>query len=104
MKFCPNCKSMVFPKRGKLKCRCGWEEEINEKDIEAEYKFEGKDLRTNEVIITDNNKTLPTTEITCYKCGGTKGYWWQVQTRSADEAPTFFIRCAKCGNTWRRSN
>ncbi|MBR3198288.1 MAG: transcription factor S, partial [Methanobrevibacter sp.] len=45
-----------------------------------------------------------TTRITCYKCGGTKGYWWTVQTRSADEAPTNFIRCAKCGNTWRSSN
>ena len=50
MKFCPKCKSMVFPKNGKLKCRCGWEEKIKEEEIEAEYKFEGKDLRTNEVI------------------------------------------------------
>ena len=49
-------------------------------------------------------KTLAQMDITCYKCGGTKGYSWVVQTRSADEAPTFFIRCAKCGNTWRRSN
>ncbi len=58
-----------------------------------------------EVIVTDNkNVALPTTTITCYKCGGTKGYWWTVQTRSADEAPTNFIRCAKCGNTWRSSN
>ena len=59
----------------------------------------------NKVIVTDrNNVALPTTTITCYKCGGTKGYWWTVQTRSADEAPTNFIRCAKCGNTWRSSN
>lgn len=104
MKFCPECNSIVLPKNGKLKCKCGWEEEVAKEELEEEYKFEKEVEFQNEVIVTDNNKTLPTTEITCYKCGGTKGYWWTVQTRSADEAPTFFIRCAKCGNTWRRSN
>lgn len=105
MKFCPKCNSMVFPKKnGKLKCKCGWEEEISKEEIAEEYEFKDNANPKDTVIITDNNKTLPTLEITCYKCGGTKGYWWTVQTRSADEAPTFFIRCAKCGNTWRRSN
>ena len=85
MEFCPNCGKLLMPTKGRVKCR--------------EKKPEMK------VIVTDNNnKALPTTKITCYKCGGTKGYWWTVQTRSADEAPTNFIRCAKCGNTWRSSN
>ena len=26
---------------------------------------------------------------------------WQVQTRSADEAPTTFYKCSKCNHTWR---
>ncbi|MBE6509636.1 MAG: transcription factor S, partial [Methanobrevibacter sp.] len=73
-------------------------------DIEKQYHMEGETNPQAKVIVTDNNKALPTTRITCYKCGGTKGYWWTVQTRSADEAPTNFIRCAKCGNTWRSSN
>ena len=47
---------------------------------------------------------MPTKKITCYKCGGTEGVWWVLQTRSADEAPTYFIRCTNCGNTWRQSN
>ena len=70
MKFCPKCKSMVFPKNGKLKCRCGWEEKINEEEIEAEYKFEGKDWRTNEAnvnVITDN----PNAEVEIEKIGKT---------------------------------
>ncbi len=104
MKFCPKCSSIILPHNGKLKCKCGWEEKISEEEIEEEYKFQEEVEFQKEVIITDNNKALPTMEITCYKCGGKKGYWWTVQTRSADEAPTFFIRCAKCGNTWRRSN
>ena len=105
MKFCPECGKILIPRNNRLKCECGYEEEISEEDIEKEYQFEGKRKKEMNVIVTDNNNVaLPTTTITCYKCGGTKGYWWTVQTRSADEAPTNFIRCAKCGNTWRSSN
>ena len=90
---------------GMIKCRCGYEKSLEKDDIEEQYTMEGEKNPELKVIVTDNkNVALPTTKITCYKCGGTKGYWWTVQTRSADEAPTNFIRCAKCGNTWRSSN
>ena len=105
MEFCPNCGSMLMPDNGKIKCRCGYTKSLTENDLEEQYKFEGEKNKDLEVIVTDNNNVaLPTTRITCYKSGGTKGSWWTVQTRSADEAPTNFIRCAKCGNTWRSSN
>ncbi len=106
MRFCPDCGEILMPKNKKIKCeRCGYEEELSDEVLEEDYRFDGERKKEMEVIVTDNtNVTLPTKEITCYKCGGTKGYWWTVQTRSADEAPTYFIRCAKCGNTWRRSN
>ncbi len=105
MRFCPNCGKILIPEGNLIKCECGYEDKISDEDIEKEYQFEGERKKELEVIVTDsNNLALPTKEITCYKCGGTKGYWWTVQTRSADEAPTYFIRCAKCGNTWRRSN
>ncbi len=105
MRFCPECGRMLMPKNNILSCPCGYSEEISDDVAEREYKFKGERKKEMEVIVTDNdNVALPTKKITCYKCGGTKGYWWTVQTRSADEAPTYFIRCAKCGNTWRRSN
>lgn len=105
MKFCPKCGAMLMPKGKTLKCKCGYEESLSAEDKDKEYTFEGEKNKQQDVIVTDENSiAMPTMEITCYKCGGTKGYWWTVQTRSADEAPTFFIRCAKCGNTWRRSN
>jgi len=105
MEFCPNCGKMLMPKKGKIKCRCGYEKSLKKKEIEEQYTMEGETNPEMKVIVTDrDNVALPTTTITCYKCGGTKGYWWTVQTRSADEAPTNFIRCAKCGNTWRSSN
>lgn len=105
MRFCPKCGKILIPKNNRLICNCGYEDEISDEDIKEEYQFEGEKVKENMIIVKkDNNLALPTKEITCYKCGGTKGYWWTVQTRSADEAPTYFIRCAKCGNTWRRSN
>ena len=105
MEFCPDCGAMLLPKNNKIKCRCGYEKSLSKDYVKDKYEVKGETNPQAEVIVTDNkNVALPTTTITCYKCGGTKGYWWTVQTRSADEAPTNFIRCAKCGNTWRSSN
>ena len=104
MEFCPECGAILLPMNKKLKCKCGYEKSLSD-DVKVQYEGKGETNPIAEVIVTDNkNVALPTTTITCYKCGGTKGYWWTVQTRSADEAPTNFIRCAKCGNTWRSSN
>ena len=105
MEFCPNCGKMLMPKKGMIKCGCGYEKSLTDDDIEEQYHMEGETKPDAKVIVLDKDSVLlPSKEITCYKCGGTKGYWWTVQTRSADEAPTNFIRCAKCGNTWRSSN
>ena len=104
MECCPECGAILLPMNNKLKCKCGYERSLSD-EVKDQYEVKGETNPKAEVIVTDNkNVALPTTTITCYKCGGTKGYWWTVQTRSADEAPTNFIRCAKCGNTWRSSN
>jgi len=104
MEFCPECGAILLPMNKKLKCKCGYEKSLSD-EVKDQYEVKGETNPKAEVIVTDNkNVALPTTTITCYKCGGTKGYWWTVQTRSADEAPTNFIRCAKCGNTWHLTN
>ena len=62
----------------------------------------GKEKREIVVMMKDEGeKELPVTTITCPKCGNTKAYWWMQQTRSADEPPTLFYKCTKCGYTWR---
>lgn len=105
MEFCPECGSILLPKNNKTKCKCGYENKLTNDEVNKQYKFKGEINPQNKVIVTDKNSiVLPTCKITCYKCKGTKGYWWTLQTRSADEASTYFIRCAKCGNTWRQSN
>ena len=37
----------------------------------------------------------------CRICGGDKTTQSEMQTRSADEPMTIFIRCADCGNSWK---
>ena len=75
MRFCPDCGKILIPKNNKLECDCGYVEEISDEAIKEEYQFEGERKKEMGVIVTDNNNVaLPTKEITCYKCGGTKGY------------------------------
>ncbi|KAI1610245.1 DNA-directed RNA polymerase III subunit C11 [Exophiala viscosa] len=35
------------------------------------------------------------------KCDSKKAYFYQLQTRSADEPPTSFFKCVKCAKQWR---
>lgn len=70
MEFCPECGKMLMPKNGKIKCRCGHEKSLTNDDIEEQYTMEGDKNPEAKVIVTDNNNVaLPTTKITCYKCG-----------------------------------
>ncbi|MBW3012327.1 transcription factor S [Candidatus Woesearchaeota archaeon] len=104
MKFCPKCKSLMMPKKKKnqvvLECTsCGL---VDDKSSDIQMKETKKETAKIEIIDpkkTDEN--LPTTEADCDKCGNDKAFYWLVQTRAADESQTKFLRCTKCGHTWR---
>lgn len=38
----------------------------------------------------------------CNRCGKSRTKYWEMQTRSADEPMTIFIRCLNCGKQWRQ--
>ena len=57
-----------------------------------------------EVIDKSEIETLPKTPTQCPKCDHNTAYYWTVQTRAADEAETKFMKCEKCGHTWRDYN
>ena len=42
-----------------------------------------------------------TDEFYCYKCKNRKCTYYQLQTRSADEAMTTFVMCLVCGSSWK---
>lgn len=38
----------------------------------------------------------------CKRCHKDRTRYWEMQTRSADEPMTIFIRCLNCGKEWRQ--
>ena len=51
--------------------------------------------------LTEVDMSAATDEFKCYKCKNRKCTYYQMQTRSADEAMTTFVTCLVCGNRWK---
>mgnify|MGYP003886728271 CR=1 FL=1 len=102
MEFCPKCGGLMVVKGKKLVCtKCGHTKRLGKKvHTVISEKINVKD----EIIVLEEDieeKTYPKTKIICPKCGNDEAIWWMQQTRAADEPPTMFYRCTKCGYTWR---
>lgn len=50
----------------------------------------------------ENKAHAMTNMFTCGKCKKKECTFYEMQTRSADEACTIFVRCINCGNSWRQ--
>ncbi|MEM2944329.1 MAG: transcription factor S [Methanomassiliicoccales archaeon] len=96
--FCPECKSLMFPRNGVFKCsKCGKEQKMN-----GEKQTFTTRLREKEMVVIDSNApTLPKTNVECPKCGHNEAFWVLRQTRAADEPETRIFRCTECGYSWR---
>jgi transcription factor S len=102
MVFCPKCGGLLLPRKGKkgFKCACGHtQKEPDQPTIKEAIKQE-KDLS----VIDKEIDPSPEIDATCFKCGHKKARFWTVQTRASDEPETKFIKCEKCGHTWRDYN
>ena len=62
--------------------------------IEHAIKREAKMLEVDKSAATDMFK--------CTRCGKRQCTYYEMQTRSADEPMTQFIRCLNCGKQWRQ--
>jgi DNA-directed RNA polymerase subunit M/transcription elongation factor TFIIS len=51
--------------------------------------------------VLKNYVQLTTDQFKCGRCKQKKTTYYQVQTRSADEASTNFVTCINCGNEWK---
>ncbi|MFW9856097.1 MAG: transcription factor S [Candidatus Thorarchaeota archaeon] len=112
MSFC-DCGALLVPAKqddGTIIMRCpacgktiGTDSDNNSDAFEIKQKIRHNSEKEMMVVIDDANavETMPTAAVSCQKCGHTKAVYWQVQTRSGDEASTTFYRCKKCGFTWR---
>jgi len=98
MMFCPKCGSILMPNQGKLTCpRCNYKT-TEKQDTVMREKIESQKAVD---IIEKEIETLPLTDAECSKCGHKKAYFWEVQTRAADEPATKFFKCQKCKHIWR---
>ncbi len=62
--------------------------------VEKEMKREAKMLEVDKSMATDMFR--------CSKCGKRQCTYYEMQTRSADEPMTIFVRCLNCGKRWRQ--
>lgn len=99
MKFCPKCKSLMYPKEKKFVCnKCGHIEDKKGKSIVVTERNE------KEVTVIENKddlNVLPKTQQKCPKCDNDRAYWILRQMRGSDEPESRFFTCTKCGHKWR---
>lgn len=100
--FCPKCGSILVPKKENTKkiLVCSSCNYADRKSTEHIIKETLKNKETI-AVVEEKEDNLPTTTITCKKCGNTKAYYWMLQTRAGDEAETKFYKCTACKHTWR---
>ncbi len=103
MLFCPKCGAILKPKQEKgkrfLSCSCGYTNRKEKATISEKVQ------KTDEIaVIKEDDRKLPVAEIECPSCGHDKAGYWTAQTRAGDEAETKFLKCLKCGHTWRDAN
>ena len=111
MEFCPGCGSRLEPKKGEdcivLACvKCGFTKQSsagNRSQAKVVKVITPKTQPFMTVISEEETKvsTMPTIKMKCEKCENNEVFVWQVQTRGGDESSTQFMRCTKCGHTFR---
>jgi DNA-directed RNA polymerase subunit M len=110
MEFCPDCGCRLEPKKSQgtvvlacTKCNYVKQAEGNRSQAKVVRIIQPTSQPFMTVISEEDQKvkTMPTIHMKCEKCDNTTVYVWQVQTRGGDEASTQFMRCTKCGHTFR---
>jgi DNA-directed RNA polymerase subunit M/transcription elongation factor TFIIS len=60
------------------------------------------DKYKKEQMLYENKLEAMTDQFKCGRCKSRKCTYYELQTRSADEAMTIFITCLNCGNRWKQ--
>ncbi|MCL2135441.1 MAG: RPA12/RPB9/RPC11 RNA polymerase family protein [Candidatus Bathyarchaeota archaeon] len=110
MEFCPNCGCRLEPQKIDtqvvLACsKCDYTKQAvgNRSQAKVVKVIQPAEQPFMTVITAEDSKinTMSTIKMKCEKCNNSECYVWQVQTRGGDEASTQFMRCTKCGHTFR---
>jgi DNA-directed RNA polymerase subunit M len=110
MEFCPKCGCRLEPRKTDgqvvLACpKCEYTKQATSSRSQAKVVkvIQPTTQPFMTVVTAEDSKinTMAKIKMKCEKCGNTECYVWQVQTRGGDEASTQFMRCTKCGHTFR---
>ena len=112
MEFCENCDALLVPKKvnGQVVANCP-DCDFVKKDGKLETISITDDTRSKDpdggkmLVLEENSNFIagrPRKEMFCENCKANQEIeYWEIQTRSADEAPTRFFRCTNCDKNWR---
>ena len=101
MEFCDECGSMMVAEGDTWVC--GSCEHTQARGDKQYVLTEGQEA--SEIIESgEESSGLPTTEVTCPKCGNDRAQWYLQQIRSADESETRFLVCTACSHKWREDD
>ena len=85
------------------KCnKCGYEEETSQSitlTTKVKHSIKEKTLVLEEEEMPAGSQKIK--GVVCPACKNDEAYFWILQTRRADEPPTRFYKCTKCGKVWR---
>jgi len=99
--FCPKCGNILRAKKEKdstvFMCNEHGVVDVGEQKLKEKINTKKKAV----IFIAEEPEVHSKTEAECPKCGHREAFYWIVQTRAADEAPTRFYKCVKCSHTWR---
>ncbi|MBI2546869.1 MAG: transcription factor S [Candidatus Aenigmarchaeota archaeon] len=105
MQFCEKCGNLLVieRKRKNVYLTCRKCKRVYKKGEKLRISSNVSDSKKKIIVMTEKDQfsELPKTKIICPQCEHMEAYWWMQQTRSADEPPTMFYRCTKCGYSWR---
>jgi DNA-directed RNA polymerase subunit M len=115
MEFCTECGSRLKPLKvhsGEqvmivLACtKCGQKKPESEGAAKVDGIFVEHSPKQLVAVIGKEEQeltTMPTIQMECPRCGNNTANVWQVQTRGSDESSTQFLRCIRCGFTYREN-
>jgi len=102
--FCPTCSNLLVISSetgyNKWACNtCPYEFPIT-KQMTSRTTLNRKQV---DDVLGGVDMHADTTAATCEKCEHGRAYFYQLQTRSADEPMTIFYRCVNCAYQWREN-
>jgi len=100
--FCPTCGNVLLVERGpggRMRSYCQTCPYVYNIDQKISKTMPLKKVKEIDPIFGDEIwQNAPKTKVKCPACEFGEAYFYELQTRSADEPSTIFFRCAKCRN------